>query len=409
MAQHANYWFGTCPTKQTVTSGLIKNVDILIIGGGIAGISLLNQLIKSGFSNTYLVEESSVGFHSTGRGCGQLHLRGSKLFSQMPEQDGIDYLNFIVDNNRRFLHGLRNVDFDTDLRDVGGIRLALDEKELQLLQQEADFINKHADIPCPSLTRDEIANILPDTKFFGGIFIPNEAIFNPYKVVNGMREYIEKKGTRVLTNCQVFSIVKNSEDGFSVHIRHKGTIKTKKIVYCTDSYVSELLPEFNSKIKAIRSQVVATDFLAEDLAQTLPHTSMSCNNNSENWRVHGGKMIISTSRASTRLNQMNTIDDGEVSPSTFERIKSFTNENLPFLKDIKFTHTWCGIISQTYDSMPFIGQVPNKPNEYIFAGFGNYGFSHALHGSTIIKDYISNNETSCTAARLFNPTRILEN
>lgn len=404
MAQHSCYWFATCPTQNVVMAGLVRNADILIIGGGIAGISLLYQLVNSGFTNTYLVEESSVGFHASGRGSGQLLLRGAKLFSQMPEEDGKEYLEFISENNRRFLTGLRNVKFDTDLRDTGGLRLAVSEEEMTNLIKESFFINKYRGLECPILSQQDIQNILPNSPFVGGIFIPTESMFNPYKLVNGLRELLERKGPRVLTDCQVTSVDKVS-DGFSVSIRHKGTIKAKKVVYCNNAYTPELLPELADVITSFRGQMIATDFLPNSVLQTLPQMSITSNDCNEYFRPHGGRLLVGGMRHSVRGNQIGIVDDGEFSVSVYERLRAFAVSAIPAIKDIKFTHSWSNVLCSTPDGLPLIGKVPNKENEFVLGGFGYYGYSHILHGSMIIKDLISKGESQHPGVRLFDPKR----
>jgi len=409
MAQHSNYWFGTCPTRHLVTAGLVRNVDVLIIGGGIAGVSVLYQLLQAGITNAYLVEDSTIAFHASGRSSGQLMMRGAKLFSQMLKEEGLEYLQFMLDNNKRFLSGLRNVSFDTDLRDTGGLRLAVSEKEFDLLKEEADFLNTHANISCPVLTSDQIQGLLPNTNCIGGIYVPIEATFNPYKVVNGMREFIERKGPRVLTDCQVTNVVRTDDDSFSVSIRHKGTIKAKKIVYCTNAYTPELVPELSRTMIGFRGQMVATDFIPEELLQALPQSSVSCNDCNEYWRLHSGRLLVGGMRHAVRGNQFNILEDGEVSPAVYDRLRDFVNRTLPIVKDVKFTHTWSGIMCATPDQMPLIGVLPNRPDEYIFGGFNGYGFGHALQGSVIIKDFITQGESSCAGVSLFNPARFTEN
>jgi glycine/D-amino acid oxidase-like deaminating enzyme len=369
---------------------------------------ILYQLLQAGVTNTYLVEESTIGFHASGRSSGQIMLRGAKLFSQMEEPKGIEYLNFVSENNRRFLNGLRNINFDTDLRDTGGLRFAASEEEFAQLQTEAAFILKHRALECPSFNSEQVHALVPGMVCVGAIFVPTESTFNPYKVVNGMREMIERKGPRVLTNCQVTEVVRNQDDSFAVSIRHKGTIKAKKIVYCTNAYTSGLLPELAEIMTCFRGQMIATDFLSDIVLQTLPQASMSFNNGNEYWRTHGGRLLVGGMRHAVRGHQVGILDDGEISPAVYDRLRVFVNETLPIVKEIKFTHTWSGIMSATRDQLPLIGALPNRPNEFILAGFNGYGYSHALHGSMIVKDLIMRGESSHPGVSLFDPARFLE-
>jgi len=404
MANHQNYWFGTCPTRHTVSSGLVRNADVLIIGGGIAGMSMLYSLLNAGVTNVYLVEESTVAAHASGRSSGQLMLRGFKLFHEYGEEVGSEYLRFIADNNRRFLRGLRAVDFDADLRDTGGLRLASSKEELEKLNLESEFILKHYNLECPMLTASEARGIVPQSNFLGGMFVPTEAIFNPYKAVNGLRELIEKKGSRVLTNCQVTGVTRDA-NGLAVSIRHRGSIRAKNVVYCTNGYSSELLPELNDVMTPFRGQMIATDYLDSSVVQLLPAMSMTCNDCHEYFRVHNGRLLVGGMRHEVRGQQMGLINDGEISPSVFDKLRGFVAKSLPVVKDAKFTHTWSGIMAATPDSLPLIGALPGRPNEFILGGFNGYGYCHALYGSIIVKDLIRSGSSIHPGTQLFDPGR----
>lgn len=404
MVQHKNYWFGTCPTQQHVTSGLVRNVDVLIIGGGIAGISLLFRLIQSGISNAYIVEESSVGFHASGRSSGQLMLRGARPFSKT--KNGDLHLNFVAENNRRLLNNLRTIGFDSDLRESGGLRLAINEDEFCLLKQEAELINRDREIYCPVLNSDQVKFLLPNTGFVGGIFIPNEAVFNPYKIVNGLRETIDKRGRRILTDCRVENVERNTDGSFAVSILHKGTIRAKRVVYCLNTYTPELLPEFKNIMTSYRGQMVATDFLPDSVIQTMPQMSMSCHNGQEYWRLHGGRLLAGGMRHAVRGSQVGISTDGEISPAVNDRLRTFVSDALS-ISSVKFTHSWSGIMCATPDQMPLIGELADRPNEYIFGGFNGYGYSYATYGSMLLRDLIKSGASENPGVELFDPKRFV--
>jgi glycine/D-amino acid oxidase-like deaminating enzyme len=401
MVSHDNYWFKTCPTRHKVSSGIVRNVDVLVIGGGIAGVNMLYSLINAGVTNTYLVEESTVGSHASGRSSGQLMFRGSKLFHEYGEAVGAEYLAFIKENNMRFLKGLRVVSFDTDLRDTGGLRLAIDENELEKLETESEFIRVHGGLDCPMLTKEDVEGMLPQTDFVGGMFVPTEATFNPYKIVNGLRELVENKGSRVLTDCQVTSVTPDAK-GFSVSIRHKGTIRAKKVVYAVNAYTSELLPDLAESMIPFRGQMIATDYLEDQLLPSMSMTSNDCN---EYFRIHNGRLVVGGMRHAVRGKQIGLINDGELSPVVFDKLRDFVSSALPHIKNVKFTHSWSGIMCATPDDLPLIGALPNRPNEFILSGFNGYGYGHALHGSMIVKDLIMTGESKRPGTQLFDPSR----
>ena len=59
-----------------MNNGLINNnYDVVIIGAGMVGLSLANQLIEREITNNILVieKEKQIGMHSSGRNSGVLH------------------------------------------------------------------------------------------------------------------------------------------------------------------------------------------------------------------------------------------------------------------------------------------------------------------------------------------------
>lgn len=404
MVKHSNYWFETSGTRKFISAGLVRNVDVLIIGGGIVGMSLLYRLIASGLTNTFLVEETSAGFHASGRGNGQLQYRTSVPFSSLPDGIGQEYLDFVCQNNKRLVRGLRDAPFDTDLQLSGGLRLAIDDTEMELLRRESAFMGQHQKMDCPLLSAEEARNILPSNTFVGGMFVPNECTFNPYKVVNGLMDIIERQGIRVLTGAQVEKVTQNKDGSLAVSIRHRGTIQAAKVVYCMNAYTPELLPDLASAITPFRGQMVATDILPPTSLSVMPSMSISCNSGSEYFRLHQGRLLVGGMRLAIRGRQEGIVLDGESSPTVYDKLRHFVSTNLSFI-NTNFSHTWTGIMCSTKDNLPIVGTVPDRPNEFVVAGCQGYGFSHALLSSMIIKDLIMHGESTLPGAKIFSPAR----
>jgi len=405
MVKQSNLWFETCPTRRSVVSGIIKNVDILIIGGGVAGMTLLYHLVNSGFTNSFLVEESSAGYHASGRSSGQLVLRGRENFKDMQPDVAEEYLDFLCENNKRLTQGLKVAKFDCNLQKSGGLRLAVDDDEMETLVSEAAFINEHQNLGCQVLSSKEISHLIPSKAFKGGIYIPNEATFNPYKVVNGLMDLIERNGTRVLTGTQVESVTEQKDGSLAVSIRHKGVIRAKQVVYSTNAYSPSLLPELSDYMTPVRGQMVATDYLSDAVLSALPSMSMMCNHGSEYFRLFGGRLLVGGMRDAVRGKQKGLLYDAETSPSVYDHLRGFVADKLPFVT-ANFTHSWSGIMSYTKDKRPLVGPLPGRPNQYIMAGFNGYGFGHSLVSGMIIRDYLKKGSSNLPGTTIFDPARL---
>ena len=405
MVNQSNYWFDTHPTRYGTTSSVIKNADVLIIGGGIIGLTLLYQLINAGLTDTYLVEEETVGFHASGRSSGHLIMRGQPLFSELPVEQGIQYAKFMAESIGRMTKGLRSANFNCQFRETGGLRLAQNVDDLSLLKQESAFIREHTGVDCVMLSDKEACVITKSDAFIGGMFVPNESTFNPYKLTNGLADLVCRRGKRILSNCQVESVVPTTGDSLAVSIRHKGIIRAKRVVYCTNAYTHDLLPETKDWMSPFRGQIAATDSLSDDVIEALPTMALSCNNGSEYFRLHDGRLLVGGMRQSIRGQQEGIVYDGEISRSIYDKLRDFSMKALPVLKGTKFSHTWSGIMCATNDGLPLIGPVPNRHNQFMMCGFNGYGFSHSLMSSLVLKDYLVAEKSHIIGNELFNPQR----
>jgi len=338
-------------------------------------------------------------------------LRGRDLFIEVENKLGLaaaeEYLYFSAGNIRKFTAALTRSKLDLDLVQSGGLRLATTLEELDLLKREAAFINerqKLVGVNAILMNESEVQALMPSRGFLGALYLPCEATVNPYKLINGIRDVIEVSGSRVLTNSCVDNVERNIDGGFSVSIRHKGIILANKIVYCMNAYTSSLLPELEEKFVPFRGQMIATDILPKQILQVIPTMSMSCNNGNDYFRLHGDRLLFGGQRQNVRGNQEGIIYDGEISQTVFKRQRDFLQQHFPFIAP-KFTHAWSGVMCQTPDGMPYVGELPGRKNEFIVAGFNGYGLSHVYASSLIARDIITKSTSVLPGAKLFDPAR----
>lgn len=393
-----NYWLDSCAVSDVQP---LRNVDVVIIGGGIAGILVLYHLIHSGTTNVVLLEEDEIGLHATGRGGGQLLLKGGTPFSKA---NNPDYLKFVINNNRILKKYIRAHAEKLDLVESGGLHIASTPEQMELLKQEASYINQNSNIECQILDYNDIKTVIPSDKFLGGIFIPTECLFNPFKLMAYLCDSIYKSGNYFICGAPVEAVTK-SGDFLTVSVKNKGTIRTKTVVYCTNSYSCQLLPELTNFLTPFRGQMLASEPLAKEIINYFPITSMTFNDYSESVRFHNNRILVGGMRRSVKGHQENILYDREVSPTVSDRLRNFVSSSFSSLTGAKFTHVWSGIMAQTFDGMPFIGIRPNCLNEYMLLGFNGYGFSQALGGARVISEMIKGkkiNNGFCDPWRILN-------
>lgn len=409
MVQHSTFWFETFPPDYRLSTGLPKKADVVIIGAGVIGVSaLFNLLNLDKNADVVVLDEGPVSSRASGRASGQLTMMAGKPFHVLAKEVGKGnaalYARF-MERNVRYMQRIAKVfKLDCGLNQSGGLRLAVNDEEVEALKAEQKALEQYTpSIKTVWLNEGEIQALLPSEYFLGGLYIPIEATLNPYAYVCDLAAKIELSGRRILTGCSVES-VERVNDELRVTVRNKGTIRTSHVVYCTNAYSAELLPEFRDVVTPVRGQMMATEPLADEMTQLIPEYSMSCNGCSEYFRMHDGRLLFGGMRHAVRDQQRGILFDGETSPTISRKLREFAQSAFPFLQT-RIANVWTGIMCETQDSLPIIGQRPGKPNEWVCAGFNGLGVSHSLLSGRVIAEHIVKGKTSFDVAKMFDPGR----
>ena len=151
---------------------------VVVIGGGVVGVSTLYHLTKKGWSDSVLVERKELTSGSTWHAAGllplfnmsysvgQLHRYSVELYETLEEETGLD----------------------AGLRQVGNIRLAMNQDRMDEYHQYAG-VAATLGVEVNFLTPDEIKDIWPlcNTEgLVGGIVHPRDGYIQPADVTQAM-------------------------------------------------------------------------------------------------------------------------------------------------------------------------------------------------------------------------------
>ncbi len=145
MVRNSNFWFDTYPTEQRVYSGVPSNADVVIIGGGVMGISTLFHLLaQDNTLNVVLLEEATVAEHASGRSSGQLMIKTGKDFSDMKPGDAQEYIQFLERSVQATKWIVKKADIDCNLVESGGLHMS---EETDGMSVEHQTLQRHLKYP----------------------------------------------------------------------------------------------------------------------------------------------------------------------------------------------------------------------------------------------------------------------
>ena len=377
-----SYW----QDKNTQSTPSPIEIDVTIIGGGIAGASCaywLSNILPD--LKVALIEKHTIAHGATGRNAGFITCGSVEHFSRLcinhGEEEALKMWKFSETN-----HGLLKEHIIQNKRDSflyennGSCSLASTKEELNELNTSADLMSKLG-IKVESLNQSHTEKRLGATGFSGGIKYLDDGSIHPVLLVN---EILKKAGTenfKIYENNEVYEI--KDQNGSKLVHTNKHTFRSEIVILATNGYSSLLNPYFKDKIYPTRGQILATSPVARFM-----EAPCYANFVLDYFRqLPTGELIIGGFRQLKKDTEVGYSD--EITDEIQTALEKFIKDHLPKLKEAKITHRWSGIMGFSSDGSPMIGSLPTDPQIYYIGGFTAHGLGLAFHSAKCLVDLIN--------------------
>lgn len=383
--------------------------DVVIVGGGIAGISTALHLAEAGV-DVAVLEGGTVASRASGRNDGQLLLGLGEHYHRIHGQFGPERArqlwDFLRDNHSALREALAAAGIACDLEQRGGLRLAETPHEWTELQQAATLLasegKAHQLVPAADLP-----GWLPAAVgFHGALHLPGEAIVQPVDMVRGLAVAAAAAGAQIVEHAEVVAI--DGEAGnFRVRLADGRAVEATMVVHCTSTLARELDRSglLQRAVFPFRGQVLATDPLPAPVAAQFPSHAMSSNFCYEYFRVSRGRFVIGGKRWSVPGEEVGILDDSTQNPQVTRNLLDYVAEHFPALRGVPFPYAWTGIMAGTPDGLPLVGALPDRPGTYALLAFNGYGLSFAFLAGRCLAEILTEGQSSHPSAGLFAPRR----
>ena len=203
---------------------------VVVVGGGVVGVSALYHLAKKGWNDVVLVERKELTSGSTWHAAGllplfnmsysvgQLHKYAVKLYKTLEEETG------------------QEVGFSV----VSNIRLATTQDRMDEYHQYA-AVAKTIGVKVNFLTPDQVKEIWPlcNTKdLIGAIQHPEDGYIQPADLTQALCKGARNKGAEIYRNTNVTGI-KQLENEMWVVETDKGNIECEHVISCTGNFARQ--------------------------------------------------------------------------------------------------------------------------------------------------------------------------
>lgn len=377
--------------RQT-TSMSTHHASVVVIGGGITGVSTANALTKAGVNDVVLLEKDSLASASTGRSAGIIE---TQYFS-----------DFDVEIRAQSLREFERLAAETraEFNQVGYVRLQMDPDEEQRYRESIQTQRRYGIEDARYLEPDELESLVPDLEVsdvFGAIYGPRDGYADPYTVTQIYAERARDRGATIETGVAVESVVVGRGRVQAVETS-EGRISCETVLNAAGPWAPQLAAQVGLDIPATpyrRQILVAEPSDSTELDYTVPAVMEYVPAGTKPglyFRDEGGNRIL------LGLHQEVGADEDPIDPDRYSsdydqhvalEISDLLDDRAPSFADFDITNGWSGVYTISPDTQPIIDRHPTVDGYYVAAGFSGKGFQIGPMVGQIVADLISEGET----------------
>ncbi len=344
-----------------------KKTDVLIVGGGIAGILSLYMLKNAGV-DCMLTEQNEIVSGVTQNTTAKITVGHGLIYDKTINYYGTEKAYLYLTANKKALDIYRQMSKKIDCDFQNKDNYIYSKNDSKKIEREVEALNKL------KYKADFCKNTLLPFEISGAIKYRNQAQFNPLKFIS-----------EIAKDLNIFENTKVTEIRGNVAFCEKHKITAKKIIVATHFPFINKKGAYFLKMYQDRSYVIALknapDF--NGMYRDEQTTGLSFRNY-KNYLLLGG--------GSHRTGKPG---------GNYTELRDFAKLNFPKAKEVYSFATQDCI---TLDGIPYIGHYSKAtPDLFVITGFNKWGMTTSLAAASIITDLITKNESKYES--VFSPSR----
>lgn len=338
------------PPSERYPGRLPAKADVLVVGGGIAGVSLMHHLGQRGV-DAVLVERTHLASGASGRNAGFLLAGVADCYAEavriFGREKARDVWHVTSENHDRVIELAAGQ--DVGHRRLGSVTLAASDEERRQLEESHE--------------------LLREDRFESGwdgerLLNPKDGEVNPGALVGAIARLTKPAAIREGVNV---TAIEPGPDGVTIRAR-EDECRAGAVILATNAYTPLLVPQV--KIQPTRAQMLASAPASRTLCDMPTYSHFGY----RYWRqMPSGEVLIGGWRDTAMKAEVTY--EAEPSPG----IQGNLDEKLAdMVRVTQVTHRWAGIMGFTETGLPLAGSLEGMPNVYICAGFNGHGMGFAF-------------------------------
>ncbi len=376
---HKSLWQETFQKKAIQKKSFPSKTDILIIGGGITGISAASFLENSG-KKVVLIEKGKLYQGITAKTTAKISYLQKDIYGKLlREQDALKSYSYYLSQKEAislFLEQIKTKKIHCDLEQVPSILFAVEPSNIEKVKKEEALLKKWG----------QKTKSIKHPKISYGFCVEDTYTFHPLK-------YLEALVQEFPDTISVF------EDTLAFQINQKGSeyqvLTTKGEILASSVVLACHYPFFLFPslipIKTYMKREYVNVSLMKELSK-IPFTAINVDKKLHSIRFYN-ENILYGSYEHLLINLSENLTSFSESQKNFQKIWKVPSKM-----------TWLNQDIYSHDSLPIIGCASKKqPHLFLATAYGGWGMTNGCLAGKILADLI--NKGTSPYQSLFSPTR----
>jgi gamma-glutamylputrescine oxidase len=377
------------PDRPRLTFDL--DVDVCVIGGGLAGLTTAREIARRGWSVAVL-EAQSVASGASGRNLGFVLPGFLESLQRIIDRVGLEHAKELWALSERGLDYVRTTIRETGMpgvEPVNGWLAVAKFRDDPKLESEAALLREEFGADVEAWSSARVRDVLKSPLYQNALHFPCAFHIHPMNYAIGLAAAAEQAGVRIFEHTPALSL-----DPAGVRKRigtPSARVRAAQIVLAGNTGIGALMPQLAASLLPITTYVATTAPLGDKLQEAITYqggVSDSVFADSHYRIIDGDRLMWSGGMTMWVAN-----------PRRYaQRLAADIRRAYPQLGRVTVDHVWSGTLGRAVHKMPQVGEIAR--GVWVASGFGGHGFNTtAMAGDLIARGIVEGNQSW----RLFAP------